>query len=68
VNLNRAVLPRGRKETQIARSPLARSPAIHFQALNYRDLVEMMALRGLAVAHTTMLRWVQRFTPAFEKC
>jgi transposase-like protein len=35
--------------------------------LSYRDLVEMMAERGLAVAHTTILRWVQRFVPAFEK-
>jgi transposase-like protein len=35
--------------------------------LSYRDLVEMMAGRGLAVAHTTILRWVQRFVPAFGK-
>jgi transposase-like protein len=35
--------------------------------LSFRDLVEMMAERGLAVAHTTIMRWVQRFVPAFEK-
>jgi transposase-like protein len=35
--------------------------------LSYRDLVEMMAERGLAVAHTTILRWVQRFVPECEK-
>ena len=32
-----------------------------------RDLVEMMAERGLALAHTTIMRWVQRFVPEFEK-
>jgi transposase-like protein len=35
--------------------------------LSYRDLVEMMAERGLDVSHTTILRWVQRFVPEFEK-
>ena len=35
--------------------------------LSYRDLVEMMAERGVRVSHTTILRWVQRFVPAFEK-
>lgn len=35
--------------------------------LSYRDLAEMMAERGLHVAHTTILRWVQRFVPEFEK-
>ena len=35
--------------------------------LSYRDLVEMMAERGLSLAHTTILRWVQRFVPEFEK-
>ena len=35
--------------------------------VSYRDLVEMMAERGLSLAHTTILRWVQRFVPAFEK-
>ncbi len=35
--------------------------------LSYRDLVEMMAERGIEVAHTTMLRWVTRYVPEFEK-
>lgn len=35
--------------------------------LSYRDLVEMMAERGVAVAHSTILRWVQRYVPEFEK-
>jgi transposase-like protein len=35
--------------------------------LSYRDLVEMMAERGLSMAHSTILRWVQRFVPVFEK-
>src|SRR6266478_365023 len=35
--------------------------------LSLRDLVEMMAERGLAMAHTTIMRWVQRYAPEFEK-
>src|SRR5664280_2277416 len=35
--------------------------------LSYRDLVEMMAERGIGVAHTTILRWVTRYVPEFEK-
>ena len=35
--------------------------------LSYRDLVEMMAERGLSIAHTTILRWVQRYAPEFDK-
>src|ERR671921_2781571 len=35
--------------------------------LSYRDLAEMMAERGVAVSHTTILRWVQRYVPEFEK-
>jgi transposase-like protein len=35
--------------------------------LSYRDLVEMMAERGVGLSHTTILRWVQRFAPEFEK-
>jgi len=35
--------------------------------LSYRDLVEMMAERSLSVAHTTILRWVRRYTPEFDK-
>ncbi|MDT4967434.1 MAG: putative transposase [Acidobacteriota bacterium] len=35
--------------------------------LSYRDLVEMMAERGIDMAHTTILRWVQCYAPEFEK-
>ena len=35
--------------------------------LSYRDLVEMMAERGLSLAQTTILRWIQCFVPEFEK-
>ena len=35
--------------------------------LSYRDLVEMMAERGVKVAHSTILRWVIRYVPEFEK-
>jgi transposase-like protein len=35
--------------------------------LSSRDLVQMMAERGIALTHTTILRWVQRYVPEFEK-
>src|SRR5580765_2101011 len=35
--------------------------------LSSRDLVQMMAERGITLAHTTILRWVQRYVPEFEK-
>ena len=35
--------------------------------LSYRDLVEMMAERGVLIAHTKILRWVQRYAPEFDK-
>ncbi|WP_433966419.1 hypothetical protein [Tunturiibacter gelidiferens] len=35
--------------------------------LSLRDLVEMMAELGLDIAHTTIMRWVQRHLPEFEK-
>jgi transposase-like protein len=35
--------------------------------LSFRDLVEMMAERGLHLSHTTIMRWVQRYAPEFEK-
>jgi transposase-like protein len=35
--------------------------------LSSRDLVEMMNERGIALAHTTILQWVQRYVPEFEK-
>jgi transposase-like protein len=35
--------------------------------LSLRDLVEMMAEPGLSMARTTIMRWVQRHAPEFEK-
>jgi transposase-like protein len=35
--------------------------------LSYRNLVAMMAERGIDLAHTTILRWVLHYTPEFEK-
>jgi transposase-like protein len=35
--------------------------------LSFRDLVEMMAERGLQMAHTTIMRWVRHYTPEFER-
>src|SRR5512144_265560 len=35
--------------------------------LSFRALVIMMADRGVSLAHTTILRWVQRYLPEFEK-
>jgi len=34
--------------------------------LSYRDLVGMMAERGIAVSHTTIMRWVLRYVPEYE--
>lgn len=39
---------------------------LHYK-LSLRDLVEMMAKRGLSLAHTTIPRWVKRYTPEFVK-
>ena len=36
-------------------------------ALTYRDLVEMMAERGVSVVHTTIMRWVHQFGPELDK-
>ena len=35
--------------------------------LRYRDLAEMMAERHVDLAHTTIMRWVQRYVPHFVK-
>jgi transposase-like protein len=35
--------------------------------LSLRDLVKMMAERSLSMAHTTIMRWVQRYALEFEK-
>ena len=35
--------------------------------ISYRDLESMMTERGVAVDHSTIYRWVQRFAPEMEK-
>jgi len=35
--------------------------------LSFRDLVEMMAERGLSLVHTTIMRWVHYYAPEFER-
>src|SRR5512132_28251 len=35
--------------------------------ISYRDLEEMMSERGVAVDHTTLYRWTQRYAPELEK-
>ena len=36
-------------------------------AVSYRGLESMMTERGVAVDHSTVLRWVQRYAPEREK-
>jgi transposase-like protein len=35
--------------------------------LSYRDLVQMLAERGIVVSHTTIYRWVQQYVPELER-
>jgi hypothetical protein len=35
--------------------------------LSFRDLVEIMAERGFSLAHTTIMRWIHRYAPEFER-
>lgn len=35
--------------------------------LSYRDLAAMMAERGVIVSHTSIMRWVLRYVPEYEK-
>ena len=35
--------------------------------LSYLDLVRMIGERGITMAHTATLRWVQYYTPEFQK-
>ena len=36
--------------------------------LSFRDLVEMKADHGIGLAHTTIMRRIQRYVPEFDKC
>jgi transposase-like protein len=35
--------------------------------LSYRDLLAMMAERGVTISHTTIMRWADRYVPEFDK-
>jgi transposase, IS6 family len=35
--------------------------------LSYRDLAAMMTERGIVVSHTTLMRWVLREIPEYER-
>ena len=35
--------------------------------LSYRDLVAIMGERGIFLAHSTILRWVQHYTPGVRE-
>ena len=36
-------------------------------SLSYRDVRELLAERGLRVAHTTLWRWIQRYAPELNR-
>lgn len=36
-------------------------------SLSYRDVRELLAERGLSVAHTTLWRWIQRYAPELNR-
>ena len=36
-------------------------------SLSYRDVEELVSERGLAVDHTTIWRWVQRYAPELNR-
>ena len=43
--------------------------AIYFKlrfTLSYRDVEELLSIRGLKVDHSTIQRWVYKFTPMIE--
>lgn len=35
--------------------------------ISYRDLSEMMAERGIAICHTTIYRWVMKYSHELKK-
>ena len=43
--------------------------AVYFKlrfSLSYRDVEELLSIRGVIVDHTTIQRWVYKFTPLIE--
>src|ERR1700674_2518122 len=58
----------GRRPSDGHRTPALRSDRRYLRyKLSFRDLVEMMAERGIVFSHTRAMRWVQCYTPEFEK-
>ena len=44
--------------------------AVYFKlrfSLSYRDIEELLSIRGVAVDHATVQRWVYKFTPLIEE-
>jgi putative transposase len=44
--------------------------AVYFKlrfSLSYRDVQELMSIKGLKVYHATIQRWVFKFTPLVEQ-
>ena len=44
--------------------------AVYFKlrfTLSYRDIEELLQIRGVEVDHSTIQRWVFKFAPAIEK-
>jgi transposase, IS6 family len=35
--------------------------------LSYRNLIEMMAERGIRITHTTIMRWVHKYSPILDE-
>ena len=35
--------------------------------LSYRNLIEMMLERGITVTHTTIMRWVHKYSPILDE-
>ncbi len=43
--------------------------AVYFKlrfSLSYRDVEELLSIRGVSVDHATIQRWAYRFTPLIE--
>src|SRR5205085_5916327 len=62
-------MPRSASPVGLAWSLCPQNNSIRICSLcNTVVLVQMMSERGIRLVHTTILRWVQRYVPEFEKC
>ncbi len=43
------------------------SSIFHIFGLSYREIEELISIRGVNVDHATIQRWVFKFTPLLEK-